>query len=183
MSSSQASSICFLFLFFSLSFILFLRQRRLEMLLLLQARFGSHFSRAHSPYLPPRFTSHPGVARLKEMCEYTILGGKMYRAMLVINTVSIYKSTKVKEAMLVAWCVEILQVIMHTKIFIFTLYGCAPYCKLVNPYSIWPVKPFDQTTYLFVGGLSHCGWHNGPIHNQAGQGMLVHLRREWGCCH
>lgn len=65
----------------------------------------SDFLNYNKKLLPPS-----GIVRLKEMCEYTILGGKMYRAMLVINTVSIYaKSTKMKEAMLVAWCVEILQ--------------------------------------------------------------------------
>eukprot|EP00457_Paulinella_chromatophora_P006979 gb/GEZN01006999.1/.p1 GENE.gb/GEZN01006999.1/~~gb/GEZN01006999.1/.p1 ORF type:complete len:409 (-),score=68.71 gb/GEZN01006999.1/:281-1507(-) len=60
------------------------------------------------PHLPAE-----GLSRIKEMLEYTILGGKMYRGMLVVNTVAVSLQhadvQKMQQAMIVAWCIEILQ--------------------------------------------------------------------------
>eukprot|EP00808_Paulinella_micropora_P010676 g3797.t1 len=54
-----------------------------------------------------------GLTRLREMCQYNILGGKMYRGMMVVNTVALQCNSsdkeKMQQAMIVAWCVEILQ--------------------------------------------------------------------------
>jgi farnesyl diphosphate synthase len=61
--------------------------------------------------LPP-----PMLKRIKELCYYTIPGGKLYRGSLVINTVKAFYDAKgadaspmIPSAMVVAWCIEILQ--------------------------------------------------------------------------
>jgi len=54
--------------------------------------------------------------RIREMCYYTVKGGKAYRGTLVLSTVAVLcqqrqleVKTRLLQAMVVAWCVEILQ--------------------------------------------------------------------------